>query len=248
MRRKGRPARNHAHLLDCAKRQLIKEERRHMDAQFRLVGTCRWYDCGYRFSGKPCGTYSNHVTEHVIRMQSNQCLWNSCFATFSSDTDLAYHISQKHGVPNEWTMLTKMAYCYEHDLWYKSEQQWEQHIRVIHHPSLGDYCGMIRLAGLVVVAAHCLFCLGDTDKTLSEQFAQFPDVNKLHTHMEEHVRQLAGSLSSCPHPNCAETIGSDAEFWEHANAVHGMPFFGPRRTTGKRKTLGDGDEDTTRTE
>jgi hypothetical protein len=64
--------------------------------------------------------------------------------------------------------------------------------------------------------------------------------------MGDHVRQLAGSLPPCPHPSCTDRLASDNEFWQQANAVHGMPPFGPRRTTGKRKTLDGEDEDVTR--
>jgi hypothetical protein len=31
-------------------------------------------------------------------------------------------------------------------------------------------------------------------------------------------------------------LSSEDKFWSHAETVHGMPPFGPRRWTGKRKT------------
>jgi hypothetical protein len=43
---------------------------------------------------------------------------------------------------------------------------------------------------------------------------------------------------------CADTC-LDEEFWQHANAVHGIPPCEPRKTLGKRRTRGDRDEDTT---
>jgi hypothetical protein len=55
-----------------------------------------------------------------------------------------------------------MHYCFEHDGWYRSDQQWVQHLELYHLPEINNYCGLIRLDGVVVVAAHCLLCLADS--------------------------------------------------------------------------------------
>jgi hypothetical protein len=177
-----------------------------MTDQFHHVQICRWHDCSYWFAGRTCRAYSNHVTEHVIRMKSHQCLWNSCSIAYLSQTDLAYHLSKNHCIPNKWIMLKMMAYWYEHDLRCRLEQQWEQHIRVFHFPNLGNYCGIMQLGGLVIVAAHCLFCLGDTKLASTNQYSQFADAFTLNKHMGKHILQLAGLLSLCPHPTCAQTL------------------------------------------
>ena len=68
--------------------------------------------------------------------------------------------------------------------------------------------------------------------------------------MKEHLAQLeAPPPSVCPHPHCQDMLGSEDKFWSHAETVHGMPPFGPRRSTGKRKApeeledLGEGTDD-----
>jgi hypothetical protein len=92
------------------------------------------------------------------------------------------------------------------------------------------------------VAAHCLLCLGDSSAPLHDRLSQFNSAFGLHAHMRKHLAQLDAPPSVCPHPHCQNILGSEAEFWSHAETVHGMPSFGPRRSTGKRKTA-EGPED-----
>ena len=208
-------------------------------AQFLHIQTCLWNDCYYRFNRKPCGSYSRHVTEHLEHSKLHQCLWDGCYEILKSHEDLAYHVSEKHRVPNEWTMLTKMHYCYEHDVWCRSDQMWDAHLQRKHPEKLNDYCGLIKECGVVVVAAHCLFCLG-ADAPLPVRFAQFSDVFTLHTHIKEHLaRENAPKL--CPHPLCKDELSSESDFWNHATLVHGIPPFGPRKITRKRKRTEDDD-------
>ncbi|KAF1359213.1 hypothetical protein EJ07DRAFT_121068 [Lizonia empirigonia] len=82
---------------------------------------------------------------------------------------------------------------------------------------------------------------------LHDRFSQFDSAFNLHTHMRKHLAQLDAPPSICPHPHCQSILGSETDFWSHAETVHGMPPFGPRRTTGKRKTpeeLEDSEDDT----
>jgi hypothetical protein len=185
-----------------------------MANQFIHLQSCRWHDCGRRFDGhSPCGSYSNHITDYLKQMQTPQYLWNGCFQTFRSVGSLAHHVSAEHCVPNDWTMLTEMHYCYKHNAWCKSKEQWEQYIRIQHLPNLGDYCGMIQLQGVVVVAAHCLFCLGNTGLPLTGRFHQFPNPYTLNKHMQtKHQVELAG-ISSCPHPRCKDKLSTASAFW-----------------------------------
>jgi hypothetical protein len=206
-----------------------------MTVQFYHIATCQWHDCGFRFQKKSCDVNSSHVTEHLKRMGLRQCLWNSCLKEFHSYEALAYHVSTEHRIPNDWTMLTKMHYCYEHDLWCRSEQQWVQHIKIEHFLRLNDFCGLIRQGGVVVVAAHCIFCLGNVSLPVETRFAQFHDAYVLRKHMKQHLLGRSDPLSVCPHPQCEDTLDSDSAFWEHANAVHGCPLFEPCDTPAKRK-------------
>ncbi|PZD37947.1 DUF3435 domain containing protein [Pyrenophora tritici-repentis] len=73
------------------------------------------------------------------------------------------------------------------------------------------------------------------------RFTQFDSAFDLHKHMKKHLEQLP-PLSKCPHPHCQSSLDSEAEFWSHAEDVHGMPPFGPRRATGKRKMPEDLDD------
>ncbi|EFQ93944.1 hypothetical protein PTT_08526 [Pyrenophora teres f. teres 0-1] len=68
----------------------------------------------------------------------------------------------------------------------------------------------------------------------NHRFTQFDSAFDLHKHMKKHLAQLP-PLSECLHPHCQSSLDSEAEFWSHAEDVHGMPPFGPRRATGKRK-------------
>jgi hypothetical protein len=237
------------HLLQCARKEHIRGARKHMTDQFNVIHRCAWNDCNSSFRGKSCGINSLHVTRHLRDIRTHQCLWDGCHQTFESHEKLAYHVSNKHRVPNEWTVLTRMHYCYEHDGWCQSEQQWVQHLELHHLPELNNFCGLIRLDGVVVVAAHCVLCLGDSHAPLQVRFLQFDNPFDLHKHMKEHLAQLEAPPSVCPHPHCQDMLGSEDKFWSHAETVHGMPPFGPRRSTGKRKApeeledLGEGTDD-----
>jgi hypothetical protein len=110
-----------------------------------------------------------------------------------------------------------------------------QHLNLFHLPELGIFCGLIQLNGVVVVAGHCLLCLGDINAPLHDRFLQFDSAFNLHTHMRKHLAQLDVPPAVCPHPHCESTLGSEDTFWDHAEAVHGMPPFGPRRVARKRK-------------
>jgi hypothetical protein len=213
-----------------------------MITQFNQVAICQWHCCSFRFRGRTCGHNSLHVTGHLQRMKARQCLWNACLEVFESYEKLAYHVSAKHSVPNDWTMLTKMHYCYEHDFWCCSEQQWVQHIRHDHFLHLNEFCGLIRQAGVVVIAAHCLLCLGDILLPMATRFAQFPDLAVLQKHMKQHLSQLSSPLTSCPHPRDSDLLASESAFWEHANSVHGSPALESDNGLGKRKTV-DGKEE-----
>ncbi|KAE8853123.1 hypothetical protein HRS9122_00115 [Pyrenophora teres f. teres] len=196
------------------KKQHIKDAREYMTRQFNFINRCAWHDCNYSFRNKHCGSNSLHMTRHLKDMRSHQCLWNACRKIFKSHEELAYHVSEKHRVPNEWTTRTKIHYCFEHEL--------------------TNFCGLIRIGSVVVVAAHCLLCLGDINAPLPDRFTQFDSAFDLHKHMKKHLAQLP-PLSECLHPHCQSSLDSEAEFWSHAEDVHGMPPFGPRRATGKRK-------------
>jgi hypothetical protein len=223
----------HSHLLQCARKRRIKREREKIQTCFENIDTCLWNDCYHRFNRRSCGSYSLHVDEHLKEMEAHQCLWDQCAQSFGDYKDLAAHISIEHGVPNEWTIPTKMHYCYEHNVWCHSERMWNEHLQRRHLELLNSYCGIIEERGVVVVAAHCLFCLGGY-KPLSVRFTQFPDVFRLHKHMKEHIGRN-GIPTVCPHPQCDDVVGSSAGFWSHAISVHGVPPFGACNTTRKRK-------------
>ncbi|KAF1363481.1 hypothetical protein EJ07DRAFT_152289 [Lizonia empirigonia] len=229
--------RAYSHLLQCARRRRIKRGQEQMSEYFEYLRICLWNDCRYRFNGKSCGAYSFHVSQHLQHSMAHQCLWDSCLRVFSSHEDLAVHIWEAHDVPSEWTTYTKMHYCYEYDVWCCSDRTWNTHLQKKHLEVLNDYCGLIKEGGAVVVAAHCLFCIG-ADAPLALRFAQFSDVFVLHKHMKEHLT-TGCTLKVCPHPLCEEHLTSEGEFWDHATTVHGIPPFGPRRVTGKRKAAED---------
>ncbi|KAF2626154.1 hypothetical protein BU25DRAFT_102344 [Macroventuria anomochaeta] len=214
--------------------------------QFVSIRTCRWNDCYYQFTQakRTCGSYLKHITDHLEANKAHQCLWNDCNQILESQEELATHISEEHDIPNSWTTHTSMHYCYEHDVWCHSNQMWDAHLHFQHLQRLNDFCGLLKERGVVVVAAHCLFCLGDT-KPLSVRFAQYHDVFDLHKHMTGHLAK-SGTPKACPHPICKDTLGSESDFWDHATSVHGIPSFGPRRITGKRKRPEDGDNNKVR--
>ena len=196
------------HLLQCARKEHIRGARKHMTDQFNVIHRCAWNDCNSSFRGKSCGINSLHVTRHLRDIRTHQCLWDSCHQTFESHEKLAYHVSNKHRVPNEWTVQTRMHYCYEHDGWCQSEQQWVQHLKLHHLPELNNFCGLIRLDGVVVVAAHCVLSLGDSHAPLQVRFPQFDNPFDLHKHMKEHLAQL-----EAPPPICLSTPSLPRHAW-----------------------------------
>ena len=228
----------HTHLLQCARRRRQKQQREHMMAQFVSIRTCLWNNCYYRFTppGKSCGSYLSHVTDHLETNRAHQCLWDACYQSFDNLEDLSDHVSQDHGVPNKWTSHTGMHYCYEHDVWCHSNRMWDAHLRHRHLARLNDFCGLIKECGVVVVAAHCVLCLGDV-QPLSVRFTQYHDIFDLHKHMMEHLTR--GIPKFCPHPKCRDPLTSESDFWNHATSIHGVPPLGPRRATQKRNALED---------
>ncbi|KAJ4991581.1 hypothetical protein SVAN01_02962 [Stagonosporopsis vannaccii] len=210
--------------------------------QFRQHPACLWNNCSHRFTGKSSRLHVSHVTDHLRRNPSRQCLWKGCYVVMNHLNGLSYHVSTAHGIPTEHTTHTFMQYCYEHNLWAKSERVWTAHLEHHHLKPLNDYCGLIRRGGVVVVAAHCLFCLGNEEKTLHDRFAQYPDTYDLHKHMKTHITQLIALPTVCPHPLCETRNESEAHFWEHANSAHGIPPFGPQRINRKRKSPEKGQE------
>ena len=103
-----------------------------------------------------------------------------------------------------------------------------------HLRALNNYCGLIKECGVVVVAAHCMFCLR-ANAPLAERFAQFSDVFTLHEHIKDHLaREHAPKVG--PHLLCEDELTLESEFWKHVTEVHGIPPSGPRRITRKLKT------------
>lgn len=244
---RGRIQRKHAHLLQCTQRRLIKGMRQEMQRHFEsTVRTCLWNDCRHRFNGKPCGTYSLHVTRHITLNKANQCLWNRCGHIADTPYDLALHVSAEHNVPNERTLPTRMHFCYEHAQFFAADGAWIEHCRS-HLSHLNDFCGLIRRRGLVVVAAHCPLCLGDLTADACVRWAQFHDVFTLHKHIKRHLAALASPPDICPYPDCETKLGTEVMFWQHANEVHGIPPFGasPGNRSLKRKIPPDDLDDET---
>lgn len=231
------------HLLQCAKAKKVKDAEAFMLQLFHQHPVCLWNNCCHRFKGKISRSHVSHISDHIRQNLSRQCLWDGCFTVMNSVEGLSYHVSTKHHIPTEHTTHTFMQYCYEHNLWAKSERVWNAHLEHQHLKPLNDFCGLIRRGGVVVVAAHCLFCLGDETATLHVRFAQHPDIFELHTHMKMHTTQLNALPAVCPHPLCEDFLESEAHFWQHANSEHGIAPFGPRRNDRKRKTPEDGHED-----
>ena len=152
-----------------------------------------------------------HITYYLGVNRAHQCLWNGYDETLKSEKELATHISEAHGVPNDWTSHRSMHYCYEHDVWCHSNRMWNTHLRFKHLQHLNGFCGLIRERGVVMIAAHCLFCLGDTIP-LSVRFAQYHDFFDLHKHMRAHLAKT-GVLKVCPYPRCEDTLNSDQISW-----------------------------------
>ena len=98
---RSRPDRMNEHLLQCVRKSYIKDERQHITNQFALIHQCAWNDCNFSFRGRSCGTSSLHITRHLHDIKTHQCLWGSCLEEFESYEKLAYHVSDKHRVPNE---------------------------------------------------------------------------------------------------------------------------------------------------
>ncbi|KAF2278993.1 uncharacterized protein EI97DRAFT_440482 [Westerdykella ornata] len=212
----------HSHLLTCTQKRLRREQTAQMQHYFeKTLKRCGWNSCNFYFARKSCNTYSKHVTSHLKANALSQCLWNHCGYTSGDEIDLAYHVSTVHEVPNEVTIPTKIHYCYEHGEYFAADGLWSKHCRQ-HVEELNSYCGIIRRNRLVVVAGHCLFCLGDTAAAPEVRWCQFSEGYQLLKHMEGHLQKDA-SPQTCPHPLCEDRFDSVDDFWKHAISDHGIP-------------------------
>lgn len=223
------------HLLRCADQRRRREANDFMSSRFAYVHWCHWNDCLFAFKNKKHETCLRHVTRHIAENKSHQCMWGRCHESFDSHEALAYHLSKKHSVPTEWTTLTNVRYCFEHNRWYRGNHVWDVHLRKTHLPELNDFCGLIRQGGAILVAAHCLFCIGNTTASLLDRFLQFSDVCVLHRHMKAHLVDAVYPLE-CPHTSCSTSLHTENLFWEHAVSVHGIPPLHAAQITGKRKS------------
>ena len=181
-----------------------------------------------------------HITDHLEANRAHQCFWNDYNQIVESQEELATHISKEQGIRIDWNTHTSIHYFYEHDVWCNSNRIWDAHLHFQHLQRLNEFCGLLKERGVGVVAAHCLFCLGDT-KLFSVRFAQYHDVFDLHKNMKGHLEK-SGTLKACPHPICKDILDLESHFWDHATSVHGIPPFGLCRITGICKRTEDGDD------
>lgn len=205
-----------------------------MTSLFAKTRLCRWNDCHYRFEGN-AEKCSRHVTNHLVGIESSQCLWVRCRESYDSHEALSCHVTEKHGAPDAWTKLTDIRYCFEHNLWCCSTVQWEKHLERSHLPQLSDFCGLIRKNGAILVAGNCLFCIGNTEECLTSRFWQFFDAHSLRRHVENHLKNALYPFK-CPHPSCSTDLHTADLFWKHAVSVHGIPPLHGTKITGKRKS------------
>jgi hypothetical protein len=115
----SRADRMHGHLLRCTRRTPRNYQFDRMQLHFQdTLRVCRWDRCNFPFKSKSGNIYSEHITRHLQIDRSHRCLWEGCNLQTTSIQDLSMHISQKHQVPCDWTILTKWHFCFEHAQWF----------------------------------------------------------------------------------------------------------------------------------
>ncbi|OCL09614.1 hypothetical protein AOQ84DRAFT_250357, partial [Glonium stellatum] len=113
-------------------------------------------------------------------------------------------------------------FCFTCVKWVKGGREWENHCSE-HLWNLDDpFCGYVTRRGLVVAAARCPFCLGDTAITPSRRFNQFIDPHTYHNHIDMHIKRMFDRNIRCPFPLCDDRFRSKDDFKEHLRHCHGM--------------------------
>lgn len=232
-----RDPRFNQHLLRCARRRIAKQAGEKFASHVkRELRQCCWGSCSQSLERFNAVTIAQHMTDHVGRLRVHRCLWKRCGSLFANDAELSAHLDVVHHVPCISTARNAALFCHECSLWIHSKMLWEMHCND-HLSRLTRFCGIIRRFGLVVVAAHCPFCVGAAKREPSTRWHQFDDVHKLHKHIRQHLIPLSGALR-CPHPLCPGEAASPDQLFFHFQTNHGMPP--PQPLKGRGKIWADG--------
>lgn len=218
--------RTNRHLLACAKAEMVENSKRGLRNSFETnnPGACQWSCCSHSFGSSKAPGIARHLTEHVKKSRDITCWWQGCQFSADSQSALETHLLQQHGLYCTSTLPTEINYCYECGLWVESRATWDLHCdaHLCSLSSMGSFCGQITRHGLIVVAAKCIFCLGQSESLPSKRFHQYADCCDLHRHVQRHLAQVTEWLLQCPHPYCNCSIAHEENFWLHLTEIHGI--------------------------
>ncbi|THV66362.1 hypothetical protein D6D28_08415 [Aureobasidium pullulans] len=227
LRKAGSKPKANRHLLACLKSNLANQGEEEMlnSSAIKDLTACKWSCCSHSFKTSKLTGISEHLDGHVSKSQGAKCWWEECQVHAGDQSALEAHLLQQHGLPCASTLPTKVHYCYECSVWERTRASWESHCDVhlscLH--SMGPFCGQIVRHGLIVVAAKCVFCLGQLESSPDERFHQFADCFALHSHISnKHLTHVVDWPMECPHPYCSHSTSCEDDFWLHLTRHHGI--------------------------
>lgn len=169
-----------------------------------------------------------HISNHFVtpRRVSSICRWNHCGSKTLTKAKLLEHLTAAHGIPLRHDSMKQAGFCYECSEFFIHEDVWEDHCAShVSDPEL--FCGQIVCRGIIVFARKCMFCLADANLTAAERYHSFTHAPHFFRHLQTHLRSLFVWPTSCPHPKCSAEIASEAAFWFHLRAAHGVARYKP---------------------
>ncbi|KAF1943186.1 hypothetical protein EJ02DRAFT_486580 [Clathrospora elynae] len=105
--KKSRPDRMNEHLLQCARKQLLRDARRHMTDQFNYIHRCAWNDCNYCFehngwcqSDQHAFDLHTHMKKHLAQLDAppSVCPHPHCQSMLGSEDMFWSHAEDVHGM------------------------------------------------------------------------------------------------------------------------------------------------------
>lgn len=214
------------HLLNCLKIELVKQAQRKVSHCPKMTThvACQWSCCSHSSRSSKGSGIADHLTRHVDGSRDSICWWEDCESSVDSKSALAVHLLDRHGLYCSLTLPSHVNYCYECGVWVERRASWDSHcnMHLSSLSSMGPYCGQIARHGLIVVAAKCVFCLGELESSPSERYHQYTDFCDLHRHINRHLEPITGWPLQYPHPYCSHSASYEDDFWLHLTNHHGI--------------------------
>lgn len=132
---------------------------------------------------------------------------------------------------------TKTHFCFSCSTYFDEGPDWESHCDS-HILREDFFCGLVKRRGIILQAALCPFCIGNTTLPSSARLRQFTDPGTFIHHLEDHLSQLNFTQAAeCPHPLCSESCSTAENFWQHITVIHGVWPPKTRESRGEHQVI-----------